>query len=94
MGRHEDIYKTKQWENVRQYVIARDQGLCVECKKRGIIKPFKIIHHIVWLTDDNKHDWNIAYNPNNLECLCNDCHEKIHKRNTETHLKDFINPVH
>jgi 5-methylcytosine-specific restriction endonuclease McrA len=93
VARHNDIYKDKRWQRVRQYVIARDKGLCVECKKNGVLKPFKVIHHIIWLTDKNKYNWDIAFNPDNLECLCNECHERIHERKNETHLKDFINPV-
>ncbi|MHC1720846.1 MAG: HNH endonuclease signature motif containing protein [Clostridiaceae bacterium] len=90
MARHPEIYATTQWEKARCYVIMRAYGLCERCLKDGAINPGKIVHHIVWLTYNNKHDWNIAYNPDNLIYLCNSCHEEIHKRTSG--LNKFINP--
>ena len=29
------FYKSKAWQNVREYVIQRDKNLCVDCMKRG-----------------------------------------------------------
>lgn len=92
MARHGEIYKTKEWKKVRQYVIARSNGLCERCKKRGKIVPGKIVHHIRWLTYDNKNDWNIAYSPSNLEYICNDCHESVHGRASDSGLQNFLIP--
>ncbi|APM39408.1 HNH endonuclease [Clostridium kluyveri] len=91
MARHNDIYKAKEWEKVRGYVIGRANGLCERCKAKGKIVPGKIVHHKVWLTDKNKKDWDIAYNPDNLEYLCNPCHEEVHERVGT--LKNFVEPV-
>jgi 5-methylcytosine-specific restriction endonuclease McrA len=68
------IYKSKQWERVRQYIIRRDDGLCVRCGKPG-----KIVHHKKWLTPGNCNDPAIAYGEDNLELLCLDCHTKEHE---------------
>jgi len=90
MARHPDVYKNKQWEPVRQFVIIRANGLCEQCKDKGIIKSGKEVDHIIELTDANKHDWNIAYNPENLQYLCTDCHN--HKSGRSTGLQDFLIP--
>lgn len=90
MAKYPEIYKTSEWKAARSYVITRSNGLCELCKKKGKIIPGKIVHHIKWLTDENKHDWNIAYNPNNLEYICNDCHEEEHDRSIG--LQKFLSP--
>jgi len=91
MARHSEIYKTTEWEKVRQFVIVRDNGLCVLCRKKGKIKPGTQIDHIEELTDKNKHDWNIAYNPENLQLLCDDCHQ--HKHGRSIGLQNFVAPL-
>jgi 5-methylcytosine-specific restriction endonuclease McrA len=90
MARHSEVYKTAEWEKVRQFVIVRALGLCERCKAKGIIKPGKIVHHTEWLTDRNKKEWRIAYNPDNLEYICNDCHEEEH--NESSGLQKFLTP--
>jgi 5-methylcytosine-specific restriction endonuclease McrA len=37
VARHKDIYKTKEWQQVRTYVISRSNGLCEKCKGKGKI---------------------------------------------------------
>jgi 5-methylcytosine-specific restriction endonuclease McrA len=92
MARHPEIYKTKEWREARKYVMTRSNGLCERCKKKGKMVPGKIVHHIKWLTDDNKNDWSISYNPNNLEYICNDCHENVHERSSDSGLQKFLIP--
>ena len=64
------FYKTKEWELIRGIALARDRYQCVECKKRGIIKPAQMVHHIVPV----KKDWNKRLELSNLESLCEACH--------------------
>jgi 5-methylcytosine-specific restriction endonuclease McrA len=90
MARHSEIYKKKEWYKARWFVISRSNGLCERCMNKGKIKVGKIVHHKKWLTDENKHDWNIAYNPENLEYICNDCHEEEHDRSIG--LQGFLSP--
>ena len=91
MARHKEIYQTQEWKRLRRYILARDQGLCQECKRRGRIRAGQEVHHIIELTEENKHDRAIAYNPENLETLCSDCHNAKHDR--DIGLKIFIEPV-
>lgn len=90
MSKYPEVYKDPQWEPARQECKRNANGLCERCKRKGLTKSGKIAHHKIWLTDKNKSDWNIAYNPENLEYLCNDCHEDEHDRSTG--LQKFLVP--
>ena len=90
MAKHPEVYKDPNWPPARRECIRRANGLCERCKKKGKYKPGKVVHHKVWLTEENKADWNIAFNPRNLEYLCNDCHEDEHDRSTG--LQKFLTP--
>lgn len=90
MAKYPEVYRDSRWKVARKECIRRANGLCERCKKKGKYKPGKIVHHKTYLTDDNLTDWNIAFNPNNLEYLCNDCHEDEHDRSTG--LQKFLIP--
>jgi Restriction endonuclease len=91
MARHPEVYASPEWRKVRQFVIQRANGLCEQCLKEGRTEAGKEVDHIIELTDTNKHDWNIAYNPDNLQFLCSMCHNIKHGRCSGLHR--FMNPV-
>ncbi|MBW8384449.1 MAG: HNH endonuclease [Youngiibacter sp.] len=68
------FYKSKQWKNVRKYVLMRDKYLCVKCGQ-----PAEEVHHIVMLTPENIGDPAISMSDKNLISLCRDCHFREHK---------------
>lgn len=72
------LYKSKQWERVRELVIQRSKGLCERCLRMGKVTPGKIVHHKIPLTPDNVDDPSISLNPDLLEYLCKECHEIVH----------------
>ncbi|NJD02656.1 MAG: HNH endonuclease [Ruminiclostridium sp.] len=90
MARFPEVYQDPQWEPARQECIRRANGLCQECMRKKKIKPGKEVDHIIELTEDNKTDWDIAYNPDNLQYLCTDHHN--HKHNRSNGLQDFLIP--
>lgn len=49
-----------------------DGGMCQTCGDR----PGKIVHHTVWLDDNNCNDPDIALNPELLKYECLICHNK------------------
>lgn len=61
---------------------ARDVG------RSGIIKPAVILHHITYITDKNYQDDNVFYNVDNVEALCQECHNKEHFANKEEYTFD------
>lgn len=73
------FYKSKAWKNAREQAIMKANGLCERCKAKGIYKPGYIVHHKKHITPGNINDKNITLNVNNLEYVCEDCHNKEHK---------------
>lgn len=90
MAKFPEVYKNPQWNPARKECIRRANGLCEDCKSRGRIKPGKEVDHIIELTEENKDDWNIAFNPDNLQYLCSDCHNEKHDRSIG--LQKFLTP--
>jgi len=66
-----DFYKTSQWLHTRKLVLLRDYGTCVRCGLEG-----KIVDHIIPSEDD----WENRLDINNLETLCQRCHQLKTKR--------------
>lgn len=52
--------------------------LCERCLKRGDVAPAKIVHHREYVTPSNINDISIILDYNNLESLCQSCHNIIH----------------
>lgn len=77
----EKFYQSKAWHKCRDSYIA-DHPLCERCLKLGDAVPSKIVHHKKWLTPNNINDAEVSLNWDNLESLCQDCH------NIEHHGKD------
>ncbi|MCI1593228.1 HNH endonuclease [Heyndrickxia oleronia] len=67
------FYKTTAWKKCRSSYFAYRHGLCERCSEPG-----KIVHHKQYLTPDNINDPEITLSFNNLELLCQDCHNKEH----------------
>lgn len=68
------FYNSKQWADIREYVLKRDNYICKQCGK-----PAEEVHHKVWLTPKNIGDPNVTSNESNLVSLCKDCHFAIHR---------------
>jgi 5-methylcytosine-specific restriction enzyme A len=67
------FYKGKAWRQCRDAFFISRHGLCERCSGPG-----KIVHHKIYLTPDNINDPSISLNFDNLELLCQDCHNKEH----------------
>jgi len=91
MGKFQEIYDDPRWPAARQAAIIKTNGLCAICLAKKIYKPGKEVDHIQELTEENKTDWNIAFNPDNLQYVCTDCHNEKHDRSIG--LQSFINPL-
>lgn len=70
------FYNTKAWKQIRLERLARDNYLCRRCKKRNLLIPATMVHHIKPLEDYPE----LALELDNLISLCNDCHEQITNR--------------
>lgn len=72
----EEFYKSAPWRKARQAFIdsrlAIDGGLCQVCGE----EPGKIVHHTIWLDDDNCNDPDISLNPEHFLYECQTCHNR------------------
>ena len=73
-----DFYHSAKWLATRNaYIshrVAVDGGLCERCQRRA----GKIVHHRKHLTENNINDSAITLNQDNLELLCQACHNIEH----------------
>lgn len=70
------IYNSKQWRDVRELALLRDDLICIHCKDKNIITKAECVHHIIYL----ENDITLAYTLDNLISLCNKCHQIIHSK--------------
>lgn len=62
--------------------------MCERCSTDEEPILAKIVHHIIYLTPFNINNPNISLNHDNLEALCQDCHNKEHhKKESLTNYK-------
>jgi len=84
-----NFYKSPAWLAARELKIMSVNGLCERCGQVGIE-----VHHRQRVTVDTVEDTSISLNPENLELLCKDCHNKEHKRfSKETRFDDEGNLI-
>ncbi|WIV10534.1 HNH endonuclease signature motif containing protein [Proteiniborus sp. MB09-C3] len=68
------FYNSKPWKVTRQVVISRDNGLCLLCLYRKLIRSYYTVHHI----EELKENWDKRLDFENLICLCESCHQYVH----------------
>lgn len=72
------FYKTKEWKDLRNLIIIRDNGCDLALPNRPIIGPI-YIHHLNPITkNDILNRDPIIVNPENLICVSFDTHQAIH----------------
>lgn len=75
----EDFYHSWAWTKCRKAYTKRAGGLCERCLKRGLIVAGSQVHHKTRLSPDNINNPEITLNFDNLELLCEECHQREHK---------------
>lgn len=84
------FYNSTKWKRTAEEYKDKQNGLCEECCKKGLIVPGNIVHHKAELTPNNINDESITLNHNNLQLLCRTCHLQAHGRNSITHKRYTI----
>lgn len=84
---NDTFYKSRDWQELRLEALQRDNYLCQECLKRGIITPANTVHHIKPLRVDKSR----ALQLSNLETVCAGCHNKLHRERPKTLKKKKLN---
>lgn len=71
-----EFYKCRAWRRARDayiaFRIAIDGGICEKCGQA----LGKIVHHKIWLDDNNCNDPEISLNPAYFSYECQECHNK------------------
>jgi 5-methylcytosine-specific restriction endonuclease McrA len=67
------FYYSKAWKDARLSYGRKVHWLCERCGSVG-----KIVHHKIYLSQKNINDPSITLNHDNLELLCQDCHNNEH----------------
>ena len=91
----EQFYNSEAWHACRDAFLQSKGYLCERCSTPHNPVVAKIAHHKTYLTKQNVNDPNIALSWNNLEALCQDCHNKISihalvKRATANLYNDYL----
>lgn len=73
------FYLSQNWKDTSAAYMSSQNYICERCGE-----PAKICHHKTYLTRENINDQDIALSWDNLEALCQDCHNKEHHRKERT----------
>ncbi len=74
------FYGSTVWKRCRAEYRKKVGGLCERCLSKGITEPGYIVHHKIHVNLDNINDPSILLNPENLELLCQRCHNEEHNK--------------
>ena len=91
-GIRRKFYNSKAWNDVRLSVWLKQNLLCNRCHKPVYVDGISdyipkgqrrtgIVHHKIWLDNNNIQDDNITIDEDNLIGVCKECHEEIHHAN-------------
>ena len=67
------FYCSKKWRRVSAAYLSSKSFICERCGA-----PAVVCHHKKWLNDVNVHDPKISLDFENLEALCQECHNAEH----------------
>lgn len=87
------FYLSPQWRACRDGYVKSVGGLCERCYRKGLISPAEIVHHKVYITQQNINDQKITLNWDNLEALCRKCHEAEHRKGKKRYKVDSFGRV-
>ena len=53
-------------------------GMCERCYSNGVLRPAKVVHHVIHLNPKNINDPSVTLGFDNFQRLCQDCHAYVH----------------
>jgi len=74
------FYTSRTWRKFRELVITRSEGMCSKCHKVFPDTSQLEVHHKKYLKNDDYNKPELAYNLDNVEVICHECHNKEHSR--------------
>ena len=99
-GIKKDFYQSAIWKKVRKNIWLKQNCLCAICNKPVYVDGISewipkenrrtgIVHHKIFLDNNNIYDDNITINEDNLIGVCKECHELEHHTDISTR-KDYM----
>ena len=88
-----NFYKSVAWKNLRAAYAKQKGFLCERCLAKGLFNHGDIVHHKVYLNADNLEIPEVTLGTENLELLCQDCHNAEHFRNRPRYTIDEFGNV-
>jgi 5-methylcytosine-specific restriction enzyme A len=88
--RIDKFYNRGAWRRKSKQILKRDNNECQIHKRRGKYARARNVHHIMELKDFPE----LAYDDENLEAVCIQCHNELHPEKLEQFMKkkkEFIN---
>jgi len=82
----EKFYSGKLWRDCRESYMITKHGICERCSEIA-----KVVHHKIYLTPSNINDPFITLAHDNLEALCQDCHNQEHHGRPKADLRYIWN---
>ena len=73
-----EFYLGKAWRACRRAYLAAKRWQCERCSTPDNPVPAKVVHHRQYITQDNINDPSVTLSWDNLQALCQDCHNEIH----------------
>ena len=88
-SKYNSFYCSREWQQLRQAKFDLANGLCEMCRKEGVIREGKEVHHIIKISQD----WSKRLDFDNLILLCPEHHNLMHERISplQKFLKDWEN---
>lgn len=68
-------YREKKFRKTREVYMSSQHWICERCGQAS-----RICHHKVYITEENYMDDDLFYGEDNLEALCQTCHNKEHSK--------------
>lgn len=77
--KRQDVYNTALWKKMRMAELIK-HPICQICELKSKTTLSSDVHHLISFMDaDNPNERDLlAYDSNNLICLCKECHSRIH----------------
>lgn len=75
------IMNSQRWHNLQSEIL-KAKPYCERCEAKGWRIPSKVVHHIKPIESGHSTEEyeRLAYDPENLQALCHQCHADIHSK--------------
>ena len=83
------FYESPEWRRCKEAYLTQANHLCERCLAKGLYEPARIVHHKVHLSEETMTP-ELMYGFDNLEALCQSCHNDEHGRTKKTRRWKFI----